>query len=145
MDLIRELHKQGYHLYRHVRGRSNNVVNPHRDRKSVGKETTFEFNILDERILEQNLMIFAKKVEERLTKLQKHGKTIVLKLRYSDFTTVTKRLTLNEYIHDAKQIYQAAALLLRETYTGKESIRLIGLTVTNLKPVHFENLRLEGL
>ncbi|EAD2799710.1 DNA polymerase IV [Listeria monocytogenes] len=144
-DLIRELHKHGYQLYRQVRGRSNNIVNPHRDRKSVGKETTFEFNVLDNRILEQSLMNFAKKVEERLIKLQKHGKTVVLKLRYSDFTTITKRLTLNEYTNDANQIYQAAALLLRESYKGKDSIRLIGLTVTNLKPVYFENLRLEGL
>ncbi|EIM8287042.1 DNA polymerase IV [Listeria monocytogenes] len=144
-DLIRELHKHGYQLYRHVRGRSNNIVNPHRDRKSVGKETTFEFNVLDNRILEQSLMKFAKKVEERLIKLQKHGKTVVLKLRYSDFTTITKRLTLNEYTNDANQIYQAAALLLRESYKGQDSIRLIGLTVTNLKPVYFENLRLEGL
>ncbi|MCL5891480.1 hypothetical protein M5033_10895, partial [Neisseria meningitidis] len=78
-------------------------------------------------------------------KLQKHGKTVVLKLRYSDFTTITKRLTLNEYTNDASQIYQAAALLLRESYTGLDSIRLIGLTVTNLKLVYFENLRLEGL
>ncbi|WP_417281251.1 hypothetical protein, partial [Clostridioides difficile] len=52
---------------------------------------------------------------------------------------------LNEYTNDANQIYQAAALLLRESYTGQDSIRLIGLTVTNLKPVYFENLRLEGL
>lgn len=77
--------------------------------------------------------------------ITKHGKTVVLKLRYSDFTTITKRLTLNEYTNDANQIYQAAALLLRESYTGQDSIRLIGLTVTNLKPVYFENLRLEGL
>ncbi|EMG29091.1 DNA polymerase IV [Listeria fleischmannii 1991] len=144
-DLIREFHKHGYYLYRHVRGRSNNIVNPHRDRKSVGKETTFERNVVDELVLEKSLMRFAEKIETRLLKIQKHGKTVVLKLRYSDFTTITKRMTLTNYVHDRQMIYGAGVALLSEVYNGSEAIRLIGLTVTNLKPIHFENMRLEGL
>lgn len=144
-DLIREFHKHGYALYRHVRGRSNNIVNPNRDRKSVGKETTFAENIWNEKVLEENLMRFAEKIEQRLGKIHKHGKTVVLKLRYSDFTTITKRMTLTDYVHEKRWIYEAGRALLQEAYHGEDSIRLIGLTVTNLKPIHFENLRLEGL
>ncbi|WP_163654271.1 DNA polymerase IV [Listeria sp. PSOL-1] len=142
-DLIHEFHKQGYYLYRHVRGESSNIVNPNRDRKSVGKETTYEQNIRDQRILQQSLMEFAAKIETRLSKIQKHGKTVVLKLRYSDFKTLTKRITLADYIHDKHLIYQAGLALLTNIYSGVEPIRLIGLTVTNLKPIHFENLRLD--
>ncbi|WP_239254670.1 DNA polymerase IV [Listeria ilorinensis] len=142
-DLMREFHKHGYYLYRHVRGESNTVVNPKRDRKSVGKETTFAENISDERLLQQALWHFAGKIETRLQKIHKHGKTVVLKIRYGDFSTYTKRLTLNDYILDQQSIYEAGCVLLADTFTGEESVRLIGLTVSNLKPVYFENLRLE--
>ncbi|EUJ54349.1 DNA polymerase IV [Listeria fleischmannii FSL S10-1203] len=66
-------------------------------------------------------------------------------MRYSDFTTITKRMTLTNYVHDRQMIYEAGLALLNEVYNGSEAIRLIGLTVTNLKPIHFENMRLEGL
>lgn len=143
-DLIRELNKQGYRLYRAVRGLSDSKVNPHRERKSVGRETTFANNIFDEREMQEMLLLFSQKIESSLERIGKHGKTVVLKLRYSDFSTITKRLSLMEYTRDARVIYDAGVSLLRDVYSGEESVRLVGLTVTNLKPLHFENLKLEG-
>lgn len=144
-DLLRELNKHGYQLYRHVRGQSSNSVNPNRDRKSVGKETTFEKDVWDEIMIQRYLRKFAEQISERLQKIHKNGKTVVLKIRYHDFTTYTRRLTLSEYINDSEAIFQAGKALLSASYSGEESIRLVGLTVTNLKPVYYENLRLEGI
>lgn len=143
-DLIRELNKQGYRLYRAVRGLSDSKVNPHRERKSVGRETTFANNIFDERLMQDTLFLFAQKIEASLEKIGKQGKTVVLKLRYSDFNTVTRRLSLMEYTKDAQIIFQAGLSLLNDVYSGEDSVRLVGLTVTNLRPLQFENLKLEG-
>lgn len=94
MTLIRLFGKMGYSLYRKVRGIHDAPVQVTRDRKSVGKEHTYGTPLTTEEQVTAQLRQLAAGVERALQRVQKHGKTVVLKVRYTDYTTITKRVTL---------------------------------------------------
>jgi len=71
------------------------------------------------------------KVAQSLEKHGKKGKTLVLKVRYGDFTTLTKRLTLTEPTRDANRINRSARHIYQEIASRKQGIRLLGVTMTN--------------
>ncbi len=96
-DLIHHFGKFGYTLYRRVRGQDDHPVAYQRERKSIGKEETYGKPLVTENEVDQRLRLIAKKLAQAVTKRQKHGKTLVLKLRYSDFETLTKRITRPEF------------------------------------------------
>ncbi|WP_051912507.1 DNA polymerase IV [Carnobacterium funditum] len=140
MDLIRSFGKMGYSLYRKVRGIDDSPVRISRERKSVGRENTYNKNLVTENEIIAELRFLSNKVQHSLRKEQKHGKTIVLKVRYSDFETVTKRHTLPHYIKDAEEIFFHAQNIWDEIGQLKKGIRLLGITVTTLDPLTFENI-----
>lgn len=82
----------------------------------------------------------AEKVEEALRRVQKHGKTVVLKVRYTDYSTVTKRVTLPEYIYKKEALFYQASLIWEEILGVEKGIRLLGITLTNLDPMTYENI-----
>ena len=86
------------------------------------------------------LRFLSNKVHQSLKKEQKHGKTIVLKVRYSDFETITKRHTLPHYIKDAEEIFFHAQNIWDEIGQIQNGIRLLGITITTLDPLTFENM-----
>ncbi|MDR0921501.1 MAG: DNA polymerase IV [Lactobacillales bacterium] len=142
MDLIREFGRMGYSLYRKVRGIHNSPVNDHRDRKSVGKENTYGRELAsDEQVLTE-LRVLSEKVENSLRRAQKHGKTVVLKVRYSDFSTLTKRLTIPQEIYKKEDIFYYANQIWEEVGGVENKIRLLGITITNLTPLAYENISL---
>lgn len=142
MELIRQFGKMGYSLYRKVRGIHNSPVNVTRDRKSVGKEHTYGVPLRTEDQVITQLRQLSERVEASLKRVQKHGKTVVLKVRYADYTTITKRKTLPEYVSKKEQIYYQAHLIWEEVLGLELGIRLLGITVTNLDPVTYENISL---
>ncbi|MHC5226966.1 DNA polymerase IV [Enterococcus sp. LJL99] len=142
MELIRQFGKMGYSLYRKVRGIHNSPVNVTRDRKSVGKEHTYGVPLRTEDQVVTQLRQLSERVEASLKRVQKHGKTVVLKVRYADYTTITKRKTLPEYVSKKEQIYYQAHLIWEEVLGLESGIRLLGITVTNLDPVTYENITL---
>lgn len=140
MMLIRNFGKMGYSLYRKVRGIHDSPVNITRDRKSVGKEHTYGTPLTTEAQVTAQLRQLAERVEESLERVQKHGKTVVLKVRYTDYTTVTKRQTLPEYISKKEELYYQANLIWEEVLGLEQGIRLLGITLTNLDPMAYENM-----
>ncbi len=82
----------------------------------------------------------AEKVEEALRRVQKHGKTVVLKVRYTDYSTVTKRVTLPEYIYKKEALFYQASLIWEEILGVEKGIRLLGITLTNLDPMTYKNI-----
>lgn len=140
MELIRNFGKMGYSLYRKVRGIHDSPVNITRDRKSVGKEHTYGTPLTTEAQVTAQLRQLAERVEESLDRVQKHGKTVVLKVRYADYTTVTKRQTLPEYISKKEELYYQANLIWEEILGLEQGIRLLGITLTNLDPMAYENM-----
>ncbi|MCF1683974.1 DNA polymerase IV [Tetragenococcus halophilus] len=140
MELIQLFGKMGYSLYRKVRGIHNSPVQVTRERKSVGRERTYGKALTSEQECLSQLRIMAEQVTESLKKEQKHGKTVVLKLRYSDFETITKRATVQEYIYQKDDIFSQVSLIFEEVAQVEKGVRLLGITMTNLDPLTYENI-----
>jgi nucleotidyltransferase/DNA polymerase involved in DNA repair len=111
----------------------NRPVRESREVKSVGHERTFSEDVWDNEILEQTLLRLSASISERLSKKGISGKTVTLKLRYSDFTTITRQTTRREALEDGSDIYQLARKLLRKFRDPKNKIRLIGVSVSSLE------------
>lgn len=123
--------KSGRFYYNVVRGIHLSEVKAQRVAKSVAAEHTFSENLTSEIFMLQKLEKTAGELERRLKKHQIAGKTITLKIKYSDFTLQTRSKTLPYFISDKSLIYEASKeLLLQERM--KNSVRLLGISVTNL-------------
>lgn len=115
-------------------------MNITRERKSVGKEHTYGRPLSTEDEVLSQLRQLAEKVEGSLKRVQKHGKTVVVKIRYADYTTVTRRVTLPYYIEKKEEMFSQASLIWEEIGGVEKGIRLVGITLTNLDPVAYENI-----
>ena len=114
-----------------VRGIHSSPVKAERIRKSIGAERTFSKNLASEIYIEDRLVELAKEISRRLTKSKVAGKTITLKIKYSDFSTQTRSKTLNFYISDIDLILDEAKKLLYQEKL-QNSVRLLGLSFSNL-------------
>ena len=123
--------KNGSYYYQVSRGIHNSPVRPERIRKSLGAERTFEDNISSEIFLCERLEHIAEEVARRLDKQKVAGKTITLKLKYSNFEIHTRSKTLKLYISSKDLIYEEAKTLLYQDKL-KDSVRLIGISLSNL-------------
>ncbi|MDZ7834290.1 MAG: DNA polymerase IV [Alkalibacterium sp.] len=141
LELVTHFGKMGHSLYRKVRGIDDSEVKTDREPKSVGKESTFSHNLTAENEVIQALRLLASKVMKNLKKKQKHGKTVVLKIRYEDFQTYTRRQTFPNYIENEEELFQIAVSIWEEESLDL-SIRLLGITVTGLDSVVYENIPL---
>lgn len=123
--------KSGQFYYQVVRGIHLSEVKPHRTPKSVGAERTFSENLSSEVFMLEKLEHIASELESRLQKNKLAGKTITLKIRYSDFSLNTRSKTLPYYISEKSMLMEhARELLLQESL--ENSVRLLGLTLSNL-------------
>ncbi|MGT2846140.1 DNA polymerase IV [Streptococcus massiliensis] len=132
MTLIDKFGRFGFDLYRKARGISNSPVKSNRIRKSIGKERTYKKLLYDEEDIKKELTLLAQKVAAGLTKHQKQGRTIVLKIRYADFSTLTKRRSLSLATNQAELIERVAHALYDELEEQPRGVRLLGVTVTGL-------------
>ncbi len=140
MMLIREFGKMGYSLYRKVRGIHDTPVEPDRERKSMGRELTYGKLLKTEEEVTVQLRELAEKVANTLKKYQKHGQTVVLKIRYDTFQTITRRKTIPEFVNTKEALFFQASLLWEEVGDITQGVRLLGITVTNLYPLTYENI-----
>ena len=123
--------KSGKSYYYIVRGIHNSEVKPHRIRKSLAAERTFHDNLTSEVFMLEKLEHIAEEVAKRLEKSKVAGKTITLKIKYSDFTLQTRSKTLPYYVSDKFVILDTAKNLLYQD-TLNESVRLLGISLSNL-------------
>ncbi|MEQ3691765.1 MAG: DNA polymerase IV [Flavobacterium sp.] len=121
----------GKHYFQIVRGIHNSLVKPNRKIKSVGAERTFNENLSSEIYMEDRLFNIASELERRLHKSKISGKTITLKIKYSDFSLQTRSKTLQYFIADKDLIFDIAKDLLYQERL-KNSVRLLGISVNNL-------------
>ena len=129
--LVEHFGKSGAHYYNIVRGIHNSPVKPNRTRKSLGAERTFSENISSELFMKERLEQIAEEIEKRLSKTEVAGKTVTLKIKYRDFKTQTRSKTLNQYISQKEDILNVAIQLM-EQERFRESVRLLGITLSNL-------------
>jgi DNA polymerase-4 len=123
--------KSGLHYYNIVRGIHNSSVKPNRTAKSVAAEHTFYENLTSEIFMEEKLQRIASELEKRLKRYNISGKTVTLKIKYSDFTLQTRSKTLPYFISDKGLLFETAKELLYQEKM-KESVRLLGISLNNL-------------
>ena len=123
--------KSGAFYYHVVRGIHNSEVKPDRITKSVAAEHTFDTNLSSEIFMLEQLENIATNLERRLKKHNIAGKTVTLKIKYSDFTTQTRSKTLPYFIADKGLLLETAKELLFQERM-KESVRLLGISLNNL-------------
>ncbi len=129
--LAKHFGKSGASYYNIVRGIHRSEVKPHRIRKSLAAERTFYENLSSEVFMLEKLEAISKEVSKRLTKSKVAGKTITLKIKYSDFVLQTRSTTLSYYISDEHIIFETAKELLFQEKL-RESVRLLGISLSNL-------------
>ncbi len=123
--------KSGGFYYYIVRGIHNSEVKPNRTTKSVAAEHTFNENLTSEIFMEKKLERIAQELEKRLKRYSISGKTVTLKIKYSDFTQQTRSKTLPYFISDKGLLFETAKELLYQERL-KDSVRLLGISLNNL-------------
>ena len=130
-DLVRVFGKSGTHYYNIVRGIHNSVVKPNRIRKSVAAERTFNKNISSEIFMLERLEKIADELERRMVKIEAKGKTVTLKIKYSDFTQQTRSKTKESFMQKKSEFFPVIKeLLFQEKLIN--SVRLLGISFGNL-------------
>ena len=126
--------KSGAHYYNIVRGIHNSVVKPNRIRKSIAAERTFFENISSEIFMIEKLDKIADELEKRMLKSNTKGKTITLKIKYSDFTQQTRSRTKTNFMQKKSEFFPVVKeLLYQDKITN--SVRLLGLSFGNLNTI----------
>ena len=123
--------KSGRYYYNVVRGIHSSSVKPNRIRKSLAAERTFSSNLSSELFIVEKLDQIAQEVSKRLQRLQIAGKTITLKLKYSDFKLQTRSKTLTYFVCSKDVILEYTKELLFQEKL-QNSVRLVGISISNL-------------
>lgn len=132
-DLLQTtLGSRGPILQQMALGYDDRPVESTRGRKSVGAESTFPRDLPDGLELRRDLRRIAGEVAERLQRRGLRARTVVLKLRYSDFRTITRRRTRTQPTADAAEIAEAAEALVAATVTPGDRLRLLGIHCAGL-------------
>jgi DNA polymerase IV len=122
----------GMKLHSLAWGRDPRSVSPRDEEKSVGHETTFEYDVTDAVVIRRELLRMSDKVAVRLRRAGLVGRTVVLKLRFGDFTTITRSRTIAEPTDVARRIYDEVTSIYEAERVGESRIRLVGVRVEQL-------------
>jgi DNA polymerase-4 len=123
---------QGHHLHALAWNRDGRGVEPGREVKSVGHEETFPTDVLDRAVLEHEVVRLADKVAARLRGASRMARTVQLKIRYADFSTITRSRTLAEPTDLAREVARTATVLLDAVDLG-DGVRLLGVAAQQLE------------
>lgn len=127
------LGKQGLLMHQLANGVDGRTVEPVRESKSVGRETTFPRDISDGYVLETILFTLTDDVCHTLRSSGLKGKTVSIKIRYPDFRSISRAVTLERYTASFEPVFEAVRRLMNQHYQDGTAVRLIGVTVSNLK------------
>ena len=131
-QLVSWFGKVGRHYYRICRAQDERRVNPNREHKSVGAETTFAEDLLEPAQLALELRPLAAKVQTRVRRANLKGKTLTLKVKYADFTQITRSRTLIVATDSEAHMLAAATDLLMNSERPQRPVRLLGITLSKL-------------
>jgi DNA polymerase-4 len=129
-QLVDHFGKVGNFFYQIVRGIDDRPVEPFRETQSVGAEDTFQVDLFVEEELHKELERIAVIVAQRLDKHQLKGRTVTLKIKYSNFKIITRSKSFSEPVSDALLITKTAKELLEGTLPPPRGIRLLGISVS---------------
>lgn len=144
-ELTKHFGKAGRFYYNIVRGIDERAVEPHRKTKSVGAEDTFPFDLTTIDEMFNELDKIAHIVCDRLQQNGLKGRTITLKIKYSDFKQITRNRSFINPVNDIFTVGETAKQLLTSTEIDGKEIRLLGITISNFgEPLSFYRKRNES-
>lgn len=126
----------GRQLYHLARGEDDRSVQTTSSRHSIGHEDTFEHDLHDSQALHRSLLDLAERVATRLRAKELAGRVVQLKVRFADFSTVTRCQTVNPPLDSALEILAVAKDLLRRTDAERHPVRLLGISLSQLQARH---------
>jgi DNA polymerase-4 len=129
--LLKYYGKSGADLWNRARGLSTAPVSNYREEKSISAERTFDTDTSDIEFHRSVIFILAEKLSHELRKLNRLTSCIAIKLRYNDFTTVSKQFTIN-YSHSSKYLIEQAQNIFHELYEKDRPVRLLGVRFSGL-------------
>lgn len=127
--LIEHFGQSGQYYYNIARAIDERPVRSQRERKSLGKETTFAQDVVSNEILISHLHSLSKRVLDTMQKQNLQARTLTIKVKYADFQQVTRAHTV-EHKLDMATLKQLIPLLLTKTEAGKKPVRLVGLSLS---------------
>jgi DNA polymerase IV len=131
-ELIRMFGENGRDLARHSKGIDDRPVVTEHETKSISQEITYSRDVRDDAVLQKTLHEMSAEVGKQLRQNNLAGKTIKLKLRWPDFTTLTRQTTLTNPTDQDDEIERVALELLKAVRKPYQAVRLIGVGVTGL-------------
>ena len=136
-NLKKRFGKHGLHLHRLANGIDDREVEPEHEVKSIGHEDTYDEDIRDRESIEKELLSLAHRVSSRMRRKGFRGRTVTLKVKYHDFTQVTRAATLPSPTDDGATIYRTVIPLLKKTEAGRRPVRLLGISVSHFGEKRF--------
>ncbi len=115
------------------RGVDHRPVNPDRERKSSGSETTFDRDLIEPAEIEAGVARMAEDVAGWCMKAGMFGRTVTVKAKYADFRQVTRSRTFPDAVRDSEQLHHASIDLIRSLFPVDKGIRLVGVTVSSFE------------
>ena len=132
-ELVGHFGKAGRFYYKISRGIDDRPVQPHRETKSLAAEDTFAYDLTLPAEMIRELDKIAQTVYGRLQRYQLKGRTITVKIKYSDFKQITRSRSFPEPVDDLLTIARTAAVLLEATELENKKIRLLGISISNFE------------
>jgi len=130
-ELVRRFGKTGHFYYKIVRGLDDRLVQTHRETKSLGAEDTFTYDLTTTEEMHKELDRIGEIVFNRLQKNQLQGRTVTLKVKFSDFTQITRNQSFNAAVTDIDSIIDTAKNLLDKVEMDGKPVRLLGISLSN--------------
>lgn len=130
--LVEKFGKAGHYYYGIARAKDERQVNPNRIRKSIGAERSFYEDLSSIKHLTEELENIAKIVHQRLAGNRRSGYTLTLKIKYANYQQITRSHTINDALQGADEIFDLGKELLLTHLDKHQSVRLLGLTISNL-------------
>lgn len=131
-EMVLSFGKNGFDLVRHARGMDDSPIVTVHEAKSISQETTFAQDVREAKVLKRILAEQSEMVGRRLRQDGLCGTTVKIKIRWPDFTTLTRQMTLDLPVEQDEQIYQTAVSLFEKVWEKDRPVRLIGVGVSGL-------------
>lgn len=141
--LNRNFGKAGKFFYDIARGIDEREVETDRPRKSIGAELTFEKDLITDFEIITELYKLEKELWSRIEKHGKTGKTITVKVKFDDFTQITKSNTLDKMVDSFGFLHTETTRLREQMNLKRRGVRLLGVTISNLEDEHFNDEQLK--
>jgi len=131
--LLEHFGRSGSWYYEIARGRDERAVNPNRERKSSGSETTFADDLTDPVAIEAGVLAMANDVWDWCEKTGARGRTVTVKVKWADFRLCTRSRSLPSPVSRQEALHACSLTLIRSVYPPRAGIRLVGVTLSNFR------------